>query len=147
MQSTGVYWIPLYDLLEQEGFEVYLVNARDTKDLPGRKSDVQESQWLLKLHTYGLLRNSFHPSSALTQMNPQLANVISDIMGVTGRRFCGPFLRANEMRKYWRRRAMSAFGQRLRATAGYVWIYGSDADFLGRYHRNSNGILGVRYSF
>ena len=112
MQSTGVYWIPLYDVLEEAGLEVYLVNARDTKNLPGRKSDVQESQWLLKLHTYGLLRNSFHPTSeirvlrtywrqraehihtatecvqrmqkALTQMNLQLANVISDIMGVTG---------------------------------------------------------------
>ena len=114
MQSTGVYWIPLYDVLEEEGFEVYLVNARDTKNLPGRKSDVQESQWLLKLHTYGLLRNSFRPPSeirvlrsywrqrgehvrtagecvqrmqkALTQMNLQLANVISDIMGVTGQK-------------------------------------------------------------
>jgi transposase len=51
MQSTGVYWIPLYDVLEEAGLEVYLVNARDTKNLPGRKSDVQESQWLLKLHT------------------------------------------------------------------------------------------------
>jgi len=114
MQSTGVYWIPLYDVLEEAGFEVYLVNARDTKNLPGRKSDVQESQWLLKLHTYGLLRNSFHPTSeirvlrtywrqrtehihtatecvqrmqkALTQMNLQLANVITDIMGLTGQK-------------------------------------------------------------
>jgi hypothetical protein len=50
---------PLYDILDARGFEVYLVNARHTKNLPGRKSDVQESQWLLKLHTYGLLRNSF----------------------------------------------------------------------------------------
>jgi len=58
-QSTGVYWIPVYDVLEQAGCEVWLVNARDTKNLPGRKSDVQESQWLLKLHTYGLLRKSF----------------------------------------------------------------------------------------
>jgi len=114
MQSTGVYWIPLYDVLEEAGFEVYLVNARDTKNLPGRKSDVQESQWLLKLHTFGLLRNSFHPTSeirvlraywrqrtehihtatecvqrmqkALTQMNLQLANVITDIMGLTGQK-------------------------------------------------------------
>lgn len=114
MQSTGVYWIPLYDVLEQAGFEVYLVNARDTKNLPGRKTDVQESQWLLKLHTYGLLRNSFHPASeirvlrthwrqraehvqtagdcvrrmqkVLTQMNLQLANVISNIMGTTGQK-------------------------------------------------------------
>ena len=114
MQSTGVYWMPLYEILEQRGFEVYLVNARHTKNLPGRKTDVQESQWLLKLHTYGLLRNSFHPPAdirtlrtywrqraehvqgcgaciqrmqkALTQMNVQLANVISDLSGVTGQR-------------------------------------------------------------
>jgi transposase len=112
MQSTGVYWIAVYDILEQAGLEVYLVNARDTKNLPGRKSDVQESQWLMKLHIYGLLRNSFRPSpeirtmrtywrqrndlvqsagrhiqrmqKALTQMNIQLANVLSDISGVTG---------------------------------------------------------------
>jgi transposase len=112
MQSTGVYWIAVYDILENAGLEVYLVNARDTKNLPGRKSDVQESQWLMKLHTYGLLRNSFRPSQevrtmrtywrqrndlvqaaarqiqrmqkALTQMNVQLANVLSDVSGVTG---------------------------------------------------------------
>jgi len=112
MQSTGVYWIAAYDILEQAGLEVYLVNARDTKNLPGRKTDVQESQWLMKLHTYGLLRNSFRPSQetrtlrtywrqrndliqsagrhiqrmqkALTQMNIQLANVLSDLSGVTG---------------------------------------------------------------
>ena len=112
LQSTGVYWIPLYNILEERGLEVYLVNARHTKNLPGRKSDVQESQWLLKLHTYGLLNNSFQPPSeirtlrtywrqrlqhvtgaatcvhrmqkALTQMNIQLANVISDLSGVTG---------------------------------------------------------------
>lgn len=61
MQSTGVYWIALYDVLEKAGLRVCLTNARDTKNLPGRKSDVQESQWLLQLHTYGLLRNSFRP--------------------------------------------------------------------------------------
>jgi transposase len=112
MQSTGVYWIAVFDILEQTGFEVYLVNARETKNLPGRKSDVQESQWLMKLHAYGLLRNSFQPvqeirrlrtywrqrndlvrsaarhiqrmQKALTQMNVQLANVLTDISGVTG---------------------------------------------------------------
>jgi transposase len=100
--------------LEEHGFEVYLVNARHTKNLPGRKSDVQESQWLLKLHTYGLLNHSFRPTSeirvlrtywrqraehvegaatcirrmqkALTQMNLQLANVISDLSGRTGQK-------------------------------------------------------------
>src|SRR6202035_1128818 len=65
MQSTGVYWIPIYEILEERGMQVYLVNARHTKNLPGRKSDVQESQWLLKLHTYGLLRNSVHPSAEI----------------------------------------------------------------------------------
>lgn len=112
MQSTGVYWIPVYDVLEQYGFDVWLVNARETRNLPGRKSDVQESQWLLKLHTYGLLRKSFRPTAeiralrscwreraeyvqqagiciqrmqkALTEMNVQLATVISDLSGVTG---------------------------------------------------------------
>jgi transposase len=112
MQSTGVYWVAVFDILEAADLEVYLVNARDTKNLPGRKSDVQESQWLMKLHTYGLLRNSFRPSQeirtmrtywrqhndlvqlagrhiqrmqkVLTQMNIQLANVLTDISGVTG---------------------------------------------------------------
>jgi transposase len=121
MQSTSVYWVAVYDILEQAGFEVYLVNARDTKNLPGRKSDVQESQWLMKLHTYGLLRNSFRPSQeirmmrtfwrqrndlvrsagrhiqrmqkALTQMNIQLANVLSDVSGMTGQAILKAILR------------------------------------------------------
>ncbi len=112
MQSTGVYWIAVYEVLEKAGFKVCLANARETKNLPGRKTDVQESQWLLKLHTYGLLRNSFRPSEeirrvrtiwrlrgrhvqeaareiqhmqkALTTMNVQIANTISDLSGVTG---------------------------------------------------------------
>ena len=62
MQSTGVYWMPVLEMLEEHGLEVYLVNARHTKNVPGRKSDVQECQWLLKLHAFGLLRNSFQPS-------------------------------------------------------------------------------------
>src|SRR5437016_11204344 len=121
MQSTGVYWVGVYDILEQAGLEVYLVNARDTKNLPGHKSDVQESQWLMKLHTYGLLRNSFRPSQqirtmrtywrqrndlvqsagrhiqrmqkALTQMNIQLANVLSDVSGMTGQAIIKAILR------------------------------------------------------
>ena len=112
MQSTGVYWFAVYDVLEQHGLKVFLVNASHTKNLPGRKSDVQESQWLMKLHTYGLLRNSFRPpddirpiravwrlrdrhvqdaarsiqhrQKALTSMNVQLANAISDIGGLSG---------------------------------------------------------------
>ena len=112
MQSTGVYWFAVYDVLEKHGLKVFLVNASHTKNLPGRKSDVQESQWLMKLHTYGLLRNSFRPpeeirpiravwrlrdrhvqdaarsiqhmQKSLTSMNVQLANAISDIGGVSG---------------------------------------------------------------
>ena len=112
MQSTGVYWIAAEHVLQQAGLEVYLVNARGTKNLPGRKTDVQECQWIRKLHTYGLLRNSFRPpeqiravrtvwrqrdrvvkeagrtmqqmQKALTTMNVQLANVISDLSGLTG---------------------------------------------------------------
>jgi len=114
MQSTGVYWISVQEVLEAVGLEVYLVNARGTKNLPGRKSDVQESEWLRKLHTYGLLRNSFRPpeeiravrtiwrqrdrcvkecgravqqmQKALTTMNVQLANTISDLSGLSGQR-------------------------------------------------------------
>ena len=112
LQSTGVYWIALYDVLEARGFQVCLVNARDTKNLPGRKTDVQESQWLLKLHTYGLLRDSFRPpdeiralrslwrlrdrhvkeaartvqhmQKSMISMNLQLSNALSDISGVSG---------------------------------------------------------------
>jgi transposase len=112
IQSTGVYWFAVYDVLEKHGFKVFLVNASHTRNLPGRKSDVQESQWLMKLHTYGLLRNSFqlaeeirpiravwrlrnrhvqdaggsvqHMQKALTTMNVQLANAITDIAGVSG---------------------------------------------------------------
>ena len=126
MQSTGVYWIAVFDILEEAGFEVYLVNARETKNLPGRKSDVQESQWLMKLHTYGLLRNSFRPSQeirtmrtywrqrndlvqaaarhihriqkALTQMNVQLANVLTDVSGMTGQAIIKAIRRANAIR-------------------------------------------------
>jgi len=68
MQSTGVYWIAVFDILEEARFEVFLVNARDTKNLPGRKSDVQESQWLMKLHTYGLLRNSFRTAQEIRRL-------------------------------------------------------------------------------
>jgi len=112
MESTGVYWIPIYDLLEAQGFEVYLVNARHLKNVPGRKSDVQDCQWIQRLHRYGLLSASFRPEAevcalraylrhrrmlieyraahiqhlqkALQQMNVQLTQVLSDITGETG---------------------------------------------------------------
>ncbi len=112
MESTGVYWIPLFQILEARGFAVHLVNARHAKNLPGRNTDIADCQWLQKLHTFGLLNSSFRPTDdicvlrsylrqrdtlisaaatciqhrqkALTEMNVQLANVISDISGVTG---------------------------------------------------------------
>ena len=112
MESTGVYWIPLFQILEAAGIEVCLVNARHCKNLPGRKTDVQDCQWLQYLHAVGLLRGSFRPPEtvcavrsllrhrdglvraaatcvhrlhkALTQMNIQLQHVIADLTGVTG---------------------------------------------------------------
>lgn len=112
MESTGVYWIVPYEMLEEAGFEVLLVNARFFRNVPGRKTDVQDCQWIQQLHSYGLLRSSFRPSNevvelrsyvrqrsrlfeataqqvqlmhkALIQMNLQLNHVISDIKGITG---------------------------------------------------------------
>lgn len=112
LESTGVYWIPLFELLEREGFEVKLVDARHVKNVSGRKSDVLDCQWLQQLHTYGLLAGAFRPpdevsvlrsylrqremltqtasmhiqhmQKALQQMNLLLHNVVSDITGVTG---------------------------------------------------------------
>ncbi len=112
MESTGVYWIPLYELLERRGFTVYLVNARHVKNVSGRKSDVLDCQWLQQLMSYGLLSGAFRPGDeicalravvrtrdmlleyqsqhiqhmqkALTQMNIQLGNVISDVAGTSG---------------------------------------------------------------
>lgn len=114
MESTGVYWIPLFELLESRGFTVYLVNARHVKSVSGRKSDVLDCQWLQQLMSFGLLRGAFRPEGdicalrsvarqratllryqarhiqhiqkALTQMNLQLSQVISDVAGVTGQR-------------------------------------------------------------
>jgi transposase len=112
MESTGVYWIPIYEILQERGFEVYLVNARHLKNVPTKKTDVLDCQWIQQLHTYGLLNASFRPQEemvalrayirhrdnliryrtghvqhmqkALQLMNIQLTNVISDITGRTG---------------------------------------------------------------
>lgn len=112
MEATGVYWIPAFQTLERRGFKVLLVNARQTKNVAGRKSDVQDCQWIQRLHTYGLLRASFRPGDAycvlrtylryrdelicsrstqcqhmqkaLQQMNVQLHHVLSDVTGVSG---------------------------------------------------------------
>ena len=112
MESTGIYWVPVYEILEERGLEVVLVNARDAKNVPGRKTDVNDAQWLQRLHECGLLRASFRPQEtivalrtylrhrermiefaashiqhmqkALMQMNLQLHHVVSDITGLTG---------------------------------------------------------------
>ena len=114
MEATGVYWIPVFEILEARGFQVILVNARHVKNVPGRKSDVSDCEWLRDLHILGLLRGSFRPTDsivalrgylrhrtvliesagalvqrmqkALIQMNLQLPLVVSDITGVTGLR-------------------------------------------------------------
>src|SRR5712691_6620336 len=114
MEATGVYWIPIFEILDARGFQVILVNARHVKNLPGRKSDVSDCEWLRDLHILGLLRGSFRPADgivalrgylrhratlvesagavvqrmqkALVQMNVQLTLVVSDITGVTGLR-------------------------------------------------------------
>jgi transposase len=114
MESTGVYWIPIFEILEERGFEVVLVNSRHVKNVPGRKTDVLDCQWIQELHSVGLLCGSFRPAAeiatlraylrhreklvegaashirrmqkVLVQMNLQLHNVISDITGVTGMR-------------------------------------------------------------
>ena len=112
MESTGVFWVPVFEILEQHGIEVILANARDAKAVPGRKSDVNDAQWLQRLHSCGLLRGSFRPAGdiaelraylrqrerltdyaaahiqhmqkALTLMNLQLHHVVSDVTGATG---------------------------------------------------------------
>jgi transposase len=120
MESTSIYWIPLFDILEGRGIEVCLVNARHLKNVTGRKSDVSDCEWLYQLHTYGLLRGSFHPpeqiralrslarqremlvsyraahiqhmQKALEVMNLKLTYVLSDITGVTGMAIIGSIL-------------------------------------------------------
>ena len=112
MEATGVYWIPLYEVLDARGFDVYLVNSRATRQVSGRKSDVLDCQWIWQLMSHGLLSGAFRPGDAvcalrsvvrqragkveehsrciahmqkaLTQMNVQLDNVVSDLVGKTG---------------------------------------------------------------
>ncbi len=72
MESTGVYWIPVFEVLDQRGFDVVLVNARDAKHVPGRKTDVSDAQWLRQLHEYGLLRASFRPKGELATLRAYL---------------------------------------------------------------------------
>jgi len=124
MESTGIYWIPLFELLEEGGLEVYLVNATHLKNVPGRKTDVQDCQWIQRLHSNGLLCASFRPplqicelrsyvrhrenltqqasthilhmQKALTLMNLRLDTVVSDITGATGMAIIRDILAGNE---------------------------------------------------
>jgi transposase len=112
MESTGVYWIPVYEVLEQHGIQPCLVNPRNLKNVPGKRTDFHECQWIQHLHSLGLLHSAFRPDSevcavrclmrhrndlvemasqhvqhmqkALTQMNVQIQHVISDLTGLTG---------------------------------------------------------------
>ena len=68
MESTGVYWIPVFQILEANGFEVLLVNARHIKNVPGRKTDVVDSRWIQQLHTYGLLSGSYQPEPVIRKV-------------------------------------------------------------------------------
>jgi len=68
MEATGVYWIPIYEILETRGFEVLLVNARHLKNVPGRKSDVSDCEWIRELHSVGLLRGSFRPTDPIVAL-------------------------------------------------------------------------------
>ena len=72
MESTSVYRIPIFELLDERGFEVILVNARDAKRVPGRKTDVSDAQWLQRLHSYGLLRASFRPKGEIVELRAYL---------------------------------------------------------------------------
>lgn len=76
MESTGVYWLPLFNILEERGFEVLLVNAYHVKNVPGRKTDVSDCQWLQQLHTYGLLRGSFQPDAKIRELRTYQRQIV-----------------------------------------------------------------------
>ena len=69
LEATGIYWVTLYELLEENDLDVYLVNGAHVKNVPGRKSDVKDSQWIHELHTFGLLRSSFIPDKETSRVN------------------------------------------------------------------------------
>lgn len=128
MESTGVYWIPVYEILDQRGFEMLLVNARDTKHVPGRKTGVCDAQWLQRLYAYGLIRGSFQPKGeiavlraylrqrerlldcaaahiqhmqkALTQMNLQIHHVAAGSWAQPACASSGPSSQASAIRKF-----------------------------------------------
>ena len=131
MESTGVYWIPLFEELERRGFECLLISSRSLRRVAGRKSDITDAQWIQTLHNYGLLEGSFRPQSdlvalrtllrhrgqlvehrsphilhmqkALLQMNVQLSQAVTDITGVTGQLIIRAILPECATRKCWHR--------------------------------------------
>ena len=129
MESTGVFWVVLYSVLEEAGIDVYLVNGREVRNVPGRKSDVKDCQWLRQLHAYGLLTKSFIPNDnirilrsymrlrqdhirasatqinlmqkALTLMNIRLAEAINDITGASGLRIIEKIISGETIPRYY----------------------------------------------
>lgn len=145
MEATGVYWIPLYEILEARGFQVLLVNARHVKNVPGRKSDVADCEWLRDLHVVGLVRGSFRPPAAmvalraylrhretliqhggsciqrmqkaLIQMNVQLTLVVSDVWGRRAYASFATSSRARPIRPCWPATATIGVGLRKRRSS------------------------------
>lgn len=149
MESTGVYWIPVYEILESHGLHVVLANARDARAVPGRKTDVNDAQWIQRLHACGLLRASFHPDreiaalrsylrlrelhldyaaahiqhmqKALTHMNLQLQHVVADITGAPACGSSGRLSPASATRRSWQPCAMPAANRALRPSRVPWW--------------------------
>ena len=145
MESTGVYWIPLYQMLEDRGVRACLVNARHMKNVPGRRTDWHECQWLQYLHAAGLLRAAFRPEQevcgvrtllqhrnelvrmavqhvqhmqkALTQMNVHIHHVISDLTGLTGLAIVDAILAESGTRRSCRSCVIGAFRRMKRRSA------------------------------
>ena len=150
LESTGVYWIPVYEVLEQCGLKVWLVDARQMKYVPGRKSDVQDCQWLQKLMSLGFLRAAWRPDAqvcvvravarqrevllveqaswvqrmqkALVQMNIQLTEVLSDVMGASGQAIIRDIVAgerdAKRLARHRRSRVKASIEQVTRALTG-----------------------------
>ena len=164
MEATGVYWIPLFQILERRGFQVVLVNARQTKNVAGRKSDVQDCQWIQRLHSYGLLQGSFRPEDAycvlrtylryrdelvsargtpcqhmqkaMQQMNIQLPQVLSDVTGLSGLAIIGAILEGERDPV----KLASLVDRRVRATATAI-----QQALRGDYREEQLFVLGQAY--